>query len=143
MRDQGAHIARIDIQVMLHEILTRLPDITPARPAEWLPSNFISGPRRLLSRTGHRRIAAQIGHRLSLGCQFRLNTPLDRDSRLKDSTPKFGLISPSKSLVLTRSQRHDLVRAPMVMRKNEAGKAAKDCQRLTAGTVAAVLEEDD
>jgi hypothetical protein len=33
--------------------------------------------------------------------------------------------------------------APMVMRKNEAGKAAKDCWRLMAGTVAAVLEEDD
>ena len=32
---------------MLHEILTRLPHITPAQPAEWLPSNFISGPRRL------------------------------------------------------------------------------------------------
>ena len=74
MRDQGAHITRIDIQVMLHEILTRLPDITPALPAEWLPSNFISGPRRLLSRTGHGRIAAQIGHRLPLRCQFRLDT---------------------------------------------------------------------
>ncbi len=43
----GAHIARIEIQVMLHEILVRLPDIAPAGPAEWLPSNFISGPRRL------------------------------------------------------------------------------------------------
>ena len=117
MRDQRAHIARIDIQVMLHEILTRLPNITPARPAEWLPSNFISGPRRLRSRTGHRRIAAQIGQ---LRCQFRLNTPLDRDSRLKDSAPMEGEI-----------------------RKMIAGKAAKDCQRLTAGTVAAVLEEDD
>ncbi|HUA33568.1 MAG TPA: cytochrome P450 [Candidatus Binataceae bacterium] len=43
----GAHIARLEIQVMLREILTRLPDIEPAGPAEWLPSNFISGPRRL------------------------------------------------------------------------------------------------
>jgi cytochrome P450 len=43
----GAHIARIEIQVMLRQILTRLPDIQPAGPAEWLPSNFISGPRRL------------------------------------------------------------------------------------------------
>ena len=43
----GAHIARIEIQVMLREILMRLPDIQPAGPAEWLPSNFISGPRRL------------------------------------------------------------------------------------------------
>jgi cytochrome P450 len=38
----GAHIARIEIQVMLHEILTRLSDIELAGPAEWLQSNFIS-----------------------------------------------------------------------------------------------------
>jgi cytochrome P450 len=43
----GAHIARIEIQVMLREILTRLPDIEAAGVAEWLPSNFISGPRHL------------------------------------------------------------------------------------------------
>jgi cytochrome P450 len=43
----GAHLARIEIQVMLREILTRLPDIAAAGAAEWLPSNFISGPRRL------------------------------------------------------------------------------------------------
>ena len=43
----GAHIARIEIQVMLREILTRLPDIEAAGQAEWLPSNFISGPRYL------------------------------------------------------------------------------------------------
>jgi cytochrome P450 len=43
----GAHVARIEIQVMLREILTRLPDVEAAGPAEWLPSNFISGPRRL------------------------------------------------------------------------------------------------
>ena len=43
----GAHIARIEIQVMLREILTRLPDIQPAGPAQWLASNFISGLRRL------------------------------------------------------------------------------------------------
>ena len=43
----GAHITRIEIQVMLREILTRLPDIEAAGPAEWLPSNFISGPCRL------------------------------------------------------------------------------------------------
>jgi cytochrome P450 len=46
----GAHIARIEIQVMLREILTRLPDMEPAGPAEWLPSNFISGPQRLAVR---------------------------------------------------------------------------------------------
>ena len=43
----GAHIARIEIQVMLREILNRLPDIEAAGPAQWLPSNFISGPRHL------------------------------------------------------------------------------------------------
>jgi len=43
----GAHLARIEIQVMLREILTRLPDIAAAGPVEWLPSNFISGPRHL------------------------------------------------------------------------------------------------
>ena len=31
----------------LRELLTRLPDISPAGPAEWLASNFISGPKHL------------------------------------------------------------------------------------------------
>ena len=43
----GAHIARIEIEAMLREILTRLPDIEPTGPAVWLPSTFISGPRSL------------------------------------------------------------------------------------------------
>jgi cytochrome P450 len=43
----GAHIARIEIDAMLREILTRLPDVEPAGPVEWLPSNFISGPKHL------------------------------------------------------------------------------------------------
>ena len=43
----GAHLARIEIAAMLRAIFTRLPDITPAGPVEWLPSVFISGPRRL------------------------------------------------------------------------------------------------
>jgi cytochrome P450 len=43
----GSHIARIEIQVMLREILTRLPDIEQAGAPEWLPSNFISGPSKL------------------------------------------------------------------------------------------------
>ncbi len=51
----GAHIARIEIGVMLREILTRLPDIQAAGPAEWLPSNFISGPRQLAVRFTARR----------------------------------------------------------------------------------------
>ena len=43
----GAHFARIEIDALLREILTRLPDIEPAGPAEWLASNFVSGPSTL------------------------------------------------------------------------------------------------
>lgn len=55
----GAHLARIEIQVMLREILTRLPDIAAAGAAEWLPSNFISGPRRLPVRFSAGRAATR------------------------------------------------------------------------------------
>src|SRR5205823_5717069 len=43
----GSHIARVEIQALLRELLTRLPDIAPAGPIEWLASNFISGPKHL------------------------------------------------------------------------------------------------
>jgi cytochrome P450 len=43
----GAHIARIEIEATFRELLTRLPDLAPAGEAEWLPSNFISGPKHL------------------------------------------------------------------------------------------------
>ncbi|MDQ6854487.1 MAG: cytochrome P450 [Actinomycetota bacterium] len=43
----GAHIARVETQALLRELLTRMPDIAPSGPAEWLASNFISGPRFL------------------------------------------------------------------------------------------------
>jgi cytochrome P450 len=43
----GAHIARVEIEAMLREILTRIPDIEPTGPAVWLPSTFISGPKSL------------------------------------------------------------------------------------------------
>lgn len=43
----GSHIARVEIQVMLRQILTRLPDIEQAGPVEYLASNFISGPSKL------------------------------------------------------------------------------------------------
>ncbi len=43
----GAHVARIEIEAMLREIFTRLPDMEPTGPAEWLPSTFISGPKHL------------------------------------------------------------------------------------------------
>ena len=32
---------------MLREIFTRMPDLEPTGPAEWLPSTFISGPKHL------------------------------------------------------------------------------------------------
>jgi cytochrome P450 len=43
----GSHIARVEIQAMLRELLTRMPDVKPTGPAEWLASNFISGPKHL------------------------------------------------------------------------------------------------
>jgi cytochrome P450 len=43
----GAHLARVEIEAMLREILLRLPDIEPAGEASWLPSTFISGPKRI------------------------------------------------------------------------------------------------
>jgi len=43
----GVHIARVEIEIMLRELLTRLPDIEPTGEAEWLESNFISGPKTL------------------------------------------------------------------------------------------------
>jgi cytochrome P450 len=43
----GVHVARVEIAAMLRELLTRLPDIEPTGPAEWLESNFISGPKHL------------------------------------------------------------------------------------------------
>ena len=43
----GVHVARVEIMAMLREILTRLPDVEPAGDAEWLESNFISGPKHL------------------------------------------------------------------------------------------------
>jgi cytochrome P450 len=43
----GAHIARIEIQALLRELLTRLVDIRPTGATEWLPSTFISGPKHL------------------------------------------------------------------------------------------------
>jgi cytochrome P450 len=43
----GAHIARVEIHSLLRELLTRLPDLAPTGPTEWLPSTFISGPKHL------------------------------------------------------------------------------------------------
>ena len=43
----GQHIARIEIDAMFREVLTRLTDYELAGEVEWLPSNFISGPRSM------------------------------------------------------------------------------------------------
>jgi cytochrome P450 len=43
----GAHIARVEIQALLRELLTRLVDVRPAGETEWLASTFISGPKHL------------------------------------------------------------------------------------------------
>ncbi|MEJ0028066.1 MAG: cytochrome P450 [Rhizomicrobium sp.] len=43
----GQHIARIEIDAMLTEVLTRMKDFRLAAPPKWLPSNFISGPQTM------------------------------------------------------------------------------------------------
>jgi len=43
----GQHIARIEIDAMLREVLTRMDDFELAGEPEWLPSNFISGPKAM------------------------------------------------------------------------------------------------
>ena len=43
----GQHIARVEIDCMLAEVLARLQDIELTEPPEWLTSNFISGIRRM------------------------------------------------------------------------------------------------
>jgi cytochrome P450 len=41
----GQHIARIEIDAMLREVPTRMKGFELAAPVQWLPSNFISGPK--------------------------------------------------------------------------------------------------
>ena len=43
----GQHIARIEIDAILMEVLTRMENIQLAAAPEWLPSNFISGPKKM------------------------------------------------------------------------------------------------
>jgi cytochrome P450 len=43
----GQHIARIEIDAVLREVLTRMQNIELTGAPEWLPSNFISGPKHL------------------------------------------------------------------------------------------------
>jgi cytochrome P450 len=43
----GQHIARIEIDAMLTEVLTRMDGFELPAPPEWLASNFISGPKTM------------------------------------------------------------------------------------------------
>jgi cytochrome P450 len=43
----GQHIARVEIDAILIEVLSRMNDLALAGEPEWLPSNFISGPRTM------------------------------------------------------------------------------------------------
>jgi cytochrome P450 len=55
----GAHIARIEIDAMFRQLLTRLPDLEKAGDTEWLPSTFISGPKHIRVRRGSHVPGAQ------------------------------------------------------------------------------------
>lgn len=43
----GQHLARIEIDAMLKEVLSRMDAFELAGEPEWLPSNFISGPKAM------------------------------------------------------------------------------------------------
>src|SRR5579872_5310707 len=43
----GQHLARIEIDAILGEVLTRMKDLEIVGPPEWLASTFISGPKSL------------------------------------------------------------------------------------------------
>jgi cytochrome P450 len=43
----GQHLARIEIDAMLKEVLSRMTAFELAAAPEWLPSNFISGPKTM------------------------------------------------------------------------------------------------
>lgn len=43
----GQHIARVEIDALLREVIVRMHNIELREPADWLPSNFISGPKRM------------------------------------------------------------------------------------------------
>jgi len=43
----GQHLARLEIDAILTEVLTRMEDLEIVAPPEWLASTFISGPKRM------------------------------------------------------------------------------------------------
>ena len=54
----GQHIARIEIDAMLSEVLMRMKDFELLEKPRWLPSNFISGPQLMpVKFTAARRMA--------------------------------------------------------------------------------------
>ncbi len=54
----GANLARVELRVMLDELLRRLPDMTTAGPMERLRSNLLAGIKHLPVRFSPRRAAA-------------------------------------------------------------------------------------
>jgi len=48
----GSHVARVEIDAMFRELLSRLPDLEKVGETEWLPSTFISGPKHIRVRRG-------------------------------------------------------------------------------------------
>ncbi|WP_293544317.1 cytochrome P450 [Phenylobacterium sp.] len=56
----GQHIARIEIDAMLVEVLSRMEEVERTAPPEWLASNFISGPRTM-------PVKFRAGRRLGVG----------------------------------------------------------------------------
>jgi cytochrome P450 len=45
----GAHLARGQAAAVLTELLTRMPDLEQSEPVSFDPSNFVSGPKRLVA----------------------------------------------------------------------------------------------
>lgn len=43
----GQHVARVEIDALLREVIARMPELELASEPEWLASNFISGPRTM------------------------------------------------------------------------------------------------
>lgn len=43
----GQHVARVEIDALLREVIRRMPELELAAEPEWLASNFISGPRTM------------------------------------------------------------------------------------------------
>jgi cytochrome P450 len=43
----GSHVARVEIDAMFRQLLTRLPDLQKSGETEWQSSTFISGPKHI------------------------------------------------------------------------------------------------